>query len=734
MVHRTTLATVTSLLGLGVLCALSTRAHAGFVADENARPGVALDWAPHADGTSFGAGVADVYPAAWSLARGETLRLKVRAPTDYDLHVFRVGWYGGAGARELATRLGLSADAQAYPTADPDTGATRARWHDSVTVATDASWTPGLYVARIDTSSGLQAATFFVVRDDGLAPRPRIVVVVGTATHQAYNAWPGPGRGGKSLYGFNSSSSIPRQAIGQNQAVAVSFDRPFFVGMGLADLLNFEVPYVRWLERNGWDVAYCTDQDLHGSGASIDARSVVTIAGHWEYVSRDMRERLRTARDAGVHLLLLTGDTISYQVRFEDGAQTMVGYKESWPNDPENLAGDDARSAGDLVAAKGHYRMVTRGWRNVGSPLGPGEPGMLLTGVHSGGAFGPSGPWGDLVIEAQDHWLFEGTGLRNGDRITRVMGYEFDSAELGDPAWDPFRPPGQIVLGTIVRPSTGEARGNAAYYRASSGAEIVALGAVEFAWALDRYASGWGDSEDPRAMRMITNALRRFTAGPPPGGSEATDAGAPAEAAEAGTDASTAMEAGGPALDATLVETALPDATVDDLGVAVAIDTAVADTALEDTAVADTAVATTAPPDTSVEETSPEPVDDAIASATSDAIADALSDVISDQTDADELADGAAPPAGFDSSTDSNASSSADSGDSAPEDAATASPNEDGGGGACDLVGTASRSPGPARGASNALGALGVLGAFGALARARRRARRHARVDAAPRR
>ncbi|MGZ3453369.1 MAG: N,N-dimethylformamidase beta subunit family domain-containing protein [Polyangiales bacterium] len=509
--HRTAIAALTFV----TLCISTRPAFAGFITDENAKAGVDYDWVPRNDGTSFADGVADMYPASYSIARGEPVRLKVRSTTGYTLHVYRVGWYGGAGAREVATRTGLPADGQPYPAAEPEFGAVRAGWHDSVTIPTDDSWTPGIYVARLDQSSGKQAATFFVVRDTGFSPRPRILVVVTLNTHQAYNAWPGAGRNGKSLYAFNSSPGNPKQGD-LNQAVKVSFDRPFLVGVGLADLLNYEVPYVRWLEKNGWDVAYCTDQDLHADPGLVTARNVFSIAGHWEYVSRPMVEHMRAARDAGTHLLLLTGDTISYQVRFEDSTQTMVGYKESWPNDPENIAGLAAQQAGDTAGAMAHYRMVSRGWRNVGNPLTPGEPGMLVTGVHSGGAFGPDGPWGDLVIDAPDHWLFEGTGFKKGDRITRVMGYEFDSAEVGDPSWDPFRPAGQVILGTIIRASTGEARGNAAYYRAPSGAEVVALGAVEFAWSLDKFASTWGDSSDPRAGRMITNALTRFTAGPPP--------------------------------------------------------------------------------------------------------------------------------------------------------------------------------------------------------------------------
>ena len=89
-------------------------------------------------------------------------------------------------------------------------------------------------------------------------------------TFQAYNNW-----GGKSLYIWNSTNSIA--------AVNVSFNRPYAFGnqansasgVGAGEFLtNVQpstegmpagVPYnmVRFLEREGYDVAYITDVDAH---------------------------------------------------------------------------------------------------------------------------------------------------------------------------------------------------------------------------------------------------------------------------------------------------------------------------------------------------------------------------------------------------------------------------------------------------------------------------------------
>jgi hypothetical protein len=552
--HRT-LARSTRLLALPLLlCA--TGAQAGVIADENGKPGLPGGWPVSRDGTANGLGVVDVYPAAWSIVTGDAVRLKIRSTTGFDLRVLRVGWYGGAGATEVLRKTGLPADPQPYVGGDAEFGLAEARWHDTVTIPTDASWTPGLYVARVEQSGGAQGETFFVLRDDGRASRAPFVMVLATATHAAYDTWPGPTRGGKSLYGFNSSDSIPDDSPSPagafNQALKVSFDRPFFVGGGTGDVGTWETPMLRFLERNGWDVAYATDVDLHARPDYFLGRKGVLFVGHSEYWSRGRFDHALAARDAGVNLLFATGNTLLWQVRFEPGAggpeSTMVCYKTSWRNDPEHQLGWKLFTAGDVEGAKPHFGLVTRLWKNleyhpeVG--LDARRSGMILTGVETAAAFSYWFPWADYVVREPTHWIYEGTGLKYDDRIRGVMGYEIDSTKIGDPTFDPWRPAGQVRLGTMID-KDGTSRGSSAYYKAASGAEVVALGAIAFSWSLDDFASGSPSTVDPRAQRMITNVLTRWsTMTPVPApqgdaGADATDDAGAADAGVSGGDATT---------------------------------------------------------------------------------------------------------------------------------------------------------------------------------------------------
>ncbi|MGZ3453414.1 MAG: N,N-dimethylformamidase beta subunit family domain-containing protein [Polyangiales bacterium] len=525
-------------LGLSSLAALlcSSTALAGPIGDENGKPGIVGSWPAGSDGTAAQDGVVDVYPAQWSIKPGDPIALKVRASSAYRVRVMRLGWYGGAGAREVAMLDGRPANPQPYPVADPAFGLAEAKWATTDTIPTDASWVSGVYIARIEQTDGKDAVTFFTIRDDGVQRQP-ILLVVGTNTHQAYNAWPGPDRGGKSLYGFNSSPVHPTESITDLvQAVKVSYDRPFFVGGGSADLANYEYPMIRWLERNGWDTAYATDLDVHRDPEIIKNRRAVIFSGHEEYTSGAMFDNALAARDSGTNFLFLTGDTWSWQVRFE--GQVMVGYKESFVKDPEQRAAVKARDSGDLASAATHFANVSRGWKNLDTP----RPGMLLTGVMSAGVIrnasgqpmnGSDYPWGDLFVDLPTFWIYDGTGLQGGDKIPNVFGYEVDSTMRGTPEMDAYRPAGQVKLGTIKQLSDGTAKGAAGYYQKDLGGgkrvEVVSIGAIFFSWALDDWAAksgGHPSSHSDAAEKMMNNVLKRWTGdapippeGAPPAGS-----------------------------------------------------------------------------------------------------------------------------------------------------------------------------------------------------------------------
>ena len=228
------------------LCCNLAWAQQNVIQVENAKPGAA-DWvitAPSSTPTVEG------YASHTSVNRGETIRFFVSssAPT-YTLDIYRMGWYGGAGAR-LMRSVTLAGSQQPTPQPDPATGLIECDWPESgrVTIpqtADKSDWATGIYLAKLTPSAGTQSYMIFVVRDDD--SRSTYVYQSTATTSQAYNNW-----GGKSLYTYNSVNSSP--------ARKVSFNRPYardgYRG-GAGQFLNHEVNFIRFLEREGYDVSTC---------------------------------------------------------------------------------------------------------------------------------------------------------------------------------------------------------------------------------------------------------------------------------------------------------------------------------------------------------------------------------------------------------------------------------------------------------------------------------------------
>ena len=221
------------------------------------------------------------YASKTSVNGGEPIELFVHTTGPrYTIDVFRAGWYGGDGARRVAGPIDRTGIAQDIPAPDPATGLIECAWRDPYRLDTgdgDGAWASGVYLARLTARpSGKQSFIVFVVRDD--AREPAMVFQSSVTTFAAYNNW-----GGKSLYGFNSGNAPARK---------VSFDRPYAADPygvrldGAGDFLRrWEYNAVRFLEREGYDVAYVTDVDTHQRPVVDRARRgprLLLSAGHDE--------------------------------------------------------------------------------------------------------------------------------------------------------------------------------------------------------------------------------------------------------------------------------------------------------------------------------------------------------------------------------------------------------------------------------------------------------------------
>jgi N,N-dimethylformamidase beta subunit-like, C-terminal len=469
------------------------------VAIENQKPG-AVDWEltnPALEREIEG------YASKTSVNAGDTIDLFVSTiDPRYTIDVFRMGWYAGAGARRVAGPIDRDGIAQEMPAPDPVTGLVECAWRDPYRLETrDASgpWTTGIYLARLTTlparsgsgppRQGTQSFIVFVVRDDARAAA--LVFQSSVTTFAAYNNW-----GGKSLYGFNSGGAPARK---------VSFDRPYAANPygvrldGAGDFLRrWEYNLVRYLEREGYDVTYVTDVDTHERPVA-DGSLVFLSVGHDEYWSWEMREHVEAARGHGVHLAFLGADACYWQIRFEPDRRgvpdrTIVGYKEA-AGDLDPLA-IDGKPQND--------RLVTGRWRDRPTS----RPEDRLVGVM----YAADPVDADLVVEHADHWVFDGTGLRNKDALPGLLGYEVDAvygagpASLQRLAHSPFTDEGSNRRVRFA---------DMTIYTADSGALVFATGSMQWNWGLDGYNTPtWHTSRvNTAAQRITKNVLDRMRAG-----------------------------------------------------------------------------------------------------------------------------------------------------------------------------------------------------------------------------
>jgi hypothetical protein len=472
---------------LAVLLALATTT----VALENQRPG-APDWEITRPAL---AREIEGYASSTSVNAGEPIDLFVSTrDRRYTIDVFRAGWYGGAGARRVAGPVTRDGIAQDTPAPDPVTGLVECAWRDPYRLETrDAAgpWPSGVYLARLTASpGGLQSFIVFVVRDD---QRPSALLFQSSVTtFAAYNNW-----GGKSLYGFNSGNAPARK---------VSFNRPYAANPygvrldGAGDFLRrWEYNALRFLEREGYDVSYTTDVDTHERPIAREgalAHRVFLSIGHDEYWSWDMRRHVESARDLGVHLAFLGADACYWQIRFEPDARgradrTIVAYKEAAGNlDP--LA---------LDRQPQNNRLITGRWRD--RPIS--RPEERLVGVM----YAADPVDADIVVTQASHWAFAGTGVRNGDALRGLLGYEVDAMYGSGPpgiqqlAHSPFSDAG----------AKGKTRfADMTIYASDSGALVFAAGSIQWSWGLDGYnAPEWHTRRTNEAAQRITrNILDRM--------------------------------------------------------------------------------------------------------------------------------------------------------------------------------------------------------------------------------
>ncbi|MFZ4519289.1 MAG: N,N-dimethylformamidase beta subunit family domain-containing protein [Microthrixaceae bacterium] len=469
------------------------------IACENSLPGTPrTEWEVTGDGDAALQGFA----TQMSLTAGQTQQFKVKATAStYRIDIYRLGYYQGNGARKVATLPGpFPINSQVACATDSSSGLVDCgNWSVTATWDVPADAVSGVYLARlVRTDNGSDSQIPFVVRDE--VRRSDVVVQTSDSTWQAYNTY-----GGNSLY--QCTVACPSGAtVGYKAAYKVSYNRPFNSATydgGASWLPYAEIPMIRFLERNGYDVSYISQLDTERRPALLLDHKLFISSGHDEYWSGNQRSNVEAARDQGVSLAFFSGNEMFWKTRYEadsagNPARTLVSYKDTKfdaPADPVEWTGTwrdpRFRTATPENALTGQYFMVNAGTTDITVPSQYAALRMWRnTPVAS-------------LAPGQSRTLGPGVG---------TLGYEWDTVPDNG-----FRPAGLFTLSSTTAGNLQvftnygstvadgqSATHNLSLYRAPSGAMVFGAGTVQWAWGLDD-ANRSGKPVDPVMQQATVN-------------------------------------------------------------------------------------------------------------------------------------------------------------------------------------------------------------------------------------
>ena len=421
------------------------------------------------------------YASAHSVNLGETIRFYVNCQEpSYTLKVYRLGWYGGQGARLLHT---VTLPGVAQPIPSPDAlGTVECNWTEALALPIPTSWTSGIYFVKMITgSSGVESYMSFIVRDD--ARQVDFIFQSAYNTSQAYNNW-----GGKSLYEFNSKNGA--------HATAISFNRPDVDGEGCGQIMHWELSMARFLEREGYNVKYIANIDVHTDATKLLKGKAFFSVGHDEYWSYEQKANVQAAQALGIHTAFFSANTCYWQVRFLPSTtgqlnRTMLSYKYYSAQDP---------------FVNGDRKRITTQWRELTATYGVVDPVAQPENAMIGVQYHGDPVNSDLVCFDPSHWIFAGTNAVKGTKFVGLLGYETDSIFNNG-----FNPPG---IKKIMQSPDPFGFSHSTYFTMASGAAVFASGTMQWSWGVD-FSPSWapnsGINRATAAFQQLNrNLMTRF--------------------------------------------------------------------------------------------------------------------------------------------------------------------------------------------------------------------------------
>ena len=260
------------------------------------------------------------------------------------LRIYRLGWYRGAGARQVhrskITSVGnhgiWSKDKGWQQNEKCGDSVKGMDWPRVYQLYIPDDWLPGSYIAKFETLDGRAYIHPFWV--SSLNENDSKIAVLGAViTSQARNWWGGISAT-QVVGGTPFTSPEFYYPVGSE---SLSFERPYFNSRG-GDALRWEYPLVRWLEKNRVEAAYHTDLELETNPDLLTQYSHVITAGPMRYWTKNTERGLKKFVDGGGSIVHLGSEAGQHIVALQNNndyrdGQIVFQSNESFPNIGERL-------------------------------------------------------------------------------------------------------------------------------------------------------------------------------------------------------------------------------------------------------------------------------------------------------------------------------------------------------------------------------------------------------------
>ncbi|WHX40267.1 cell wall-binding repeat-containing protein [Mesobacillus sp. AQ2] len=389
---------------------------------------------------------------------GETIELKIHSPqANFSIDFMRYG----KEEKIVSSINNIKGTVQNYFN---DAYKEGALWDTAYKFTIPSSWNTGMYAAKVYDGANSFFITFIV--KEKTPAFTDIGVLASTNTWQAYNSW-----GGKSLYSY----SIVNGARKYNEFV--SFDRPnpgADPSGNIGHLANGEKHIIGWLERNKHSYSMFTERDFNDNPAIIRKFKTIIISTHSEYWSTRMYDGLQNHLKNGGNVLYLSGNGIYWRAA---------------------LMGDQIE-----VRKDGGTHSFTGERGGLFYQTGKPETALIGVGYRSTG-FSVPAPY---KVSNAGHWIFTGTGIKNGDLIGTQGLNKINNSTGGASGWetdqaDRYTPKNAIILAKGT--NTIGAGAHMVYYDHPGGGGVFSTGSITFGGSL---------AVDAKLTRIVNNVLGEF--------------------------------------------------------------------------------------------------------------------------------------------------------------------------------------------------------------------------------